>query len=120
MREAGEFVLTLMHAATNAHILHLRSRSYSEHMALNTFYEELPGLVDDLAEAIQGHEQELLDFPVDYYQPAETALDELTQLQEYVEQERKMVLPEVSEIQNIVDEIAQLIDSTIYKLKFLK
>ena len=120
MREAGEFILTLFHAATNTHILHLRSRSFSEHMALGTFYQELPELADQLAEAIQGHEQELLDFPAAYYEPAETALDELTQLQDYVEQERKMVLPDATEIQNIVDEIAQLIDSTIYKLKFLK
>ena len=36
----------------------------------------------------------------------------------YVEDERKR-LPQDSELQNIIDEIAQLIDSTIYKLKFL-
>jgi hypothetical protein len=29
-------------------------------------------------------------------------------------------LPQESQIQNIVDEIAQLIDSTLYKLRFLK
>lgn len=118
MHEAGEFVLTLMHASTNAHILHLRTRSYAQHMALGTFYQELPELVDQLAEAIQGAEQKLLDFPMDYYSPADTPLEELVQLKEYVDEERKE-LPQRSEIQNIVDEIAQLIDSTIYKLAFL-
>jgi hypothetical protein len=39
-------------------------------------------------------------------------------LSKYVEYERKK-LPQDSELQNIIDEIAQLIDSTIYKLKFL-
>jgi hypothetical protein len=29
-------------------------------------------------------------------------------------------LPQETQLQNIIDEIAQLIDSTIYKLKFLK
>jgi len=29
-------------------------------------------------------------------------------------------LPQESQLQNIIDEIAQLIDSTVYKLKFLK
>jgi DNA-binding ferritin-like protein len=120
MREAGEFVLTLFHAATNTHILHLRSRSFAEHSALGEFYQALPDLTDKLAEAIQGRQQELLDFPAAYYEPADTGLDELTQLQDYVEQERRLVLPDASEIQNIVDEIAELIDSTIYKLKFLK
>lgn len=115
----GEFVLTLLHAATNAHILHLRSTSYAEHMALGTFYEELPDLVDSLAEAMQGNAQELLTFPIDYYAPADTALEELTQLQEYVKQERANVMQD-SEIQNIIDEIATLIDSTTYKLRFLR
>jgi hypothetical protein len=38
-------------------------------------------------------------------------------LSEYVEQARQ-ALPQDSEIQNIVDEIAQLIDSTLYLLRF--
>lgn len=118
MREAGEFVLTLMHASTNAHILHLRTRSRSDHEALNEFYKELPEKVDKLAEAIQGAEQKLLDFPMDYYSPADTPLEELVQLKEYVDEERKEI-SQRSEIQNLVDEIAELIDSTIYKLAFL-
>ena len=59
----GEFILTLLHAATNAHILHLRSRSFAEHSALGEFYQALPDLADKLAEAIQGAEQQLLKFP---------------------------------------------------------
>jgi hypothetical protein len=47
-----------------------------------------------------------------------TPLKYLTSLSKYVEDERKK-LPQDSELQNIIDEIAQLIDSTIYKLKFL-
>lgn len=119
MKEAGDFVLTLMHAATNAHILHLRSRSFAEHSALGEFYQALPDLADKLAEAIQGAEQQLLEFPPDYFAPADTALDELLQLQDYVDQERKE-LTQRSEIQNIIDEISDLIDSTLYKLRFLK
>ena len=71
MNEAGSFVLTLLHAATNAHLLHLKSRSYAEHMALGTFYAELPDLVDALAESIQGLKGELLDY---YRQIAHAAL----------------------------------------------
>ena len=53
-KEVGEFVLTMFHAATNTHLLHLRSKSFSEHMALATFYQELPALVDVVAESVQG------------------------------------------------------------------
>ena len=119
MSKAGEFVLTLLHAATNAHILHLQTRSFAEHSALGEFYPALPELADKLAEALQGAEQELLTFPADYFAPAANGLDELLELKDYVDSERQS-LSQRSEIQNIVDEIADLIDSTLYKLKFLK
>lgn len=115
----GEFVLTLLHAATNAHLLHLRSTNYAEHVALGEFYTALPDMVDALAEAMQGNAQALLTFPIDYYAPAETGLEELTQLQEYVKEARSGIMQD-SEIQNLVDEIAALIDSTTYKLRFLR
>ena len=115
----GEFLLTLMHSSTNTQILHRQTRSYSEHTALGEYYEAIIPLVDSLTETIQGLEGEIIDYPVDYYGPASSGLEELTSLKEYVSEERKG-LPDNSEIQNIVDEIAALIDSTLYKLKFLK
>ena len=118
MSKAADFVLTMLHAATNAHILHLQTRSFAQHMALGSFYEELTELADSLAEAIQGAQGEILRYPVDYFAPAPTPLEELEELKEYVEQERGKV-SDRSEIQNIIDEIAALIDSTLYKLKFL-
>ena len=88
-------------------------------MALGTFYQELPDLVDAVAEGIQGITEELIDYPVDYYPPMDNALDELRSLKDFVKDEREL-LPQDSEIQNAIDAIADLIDSTIYKLKFLK
>jgi hypothetical protein len=115
----GEFFLTLLHAATNTHILHLQSKSFAEHTALGEFYTELPELIDNVIEAIQGLNQEIITYPVDYYPPLDNGLDELLSLKDYVEENRKS-LPQNSEIQNEVDSIAKFIDSTIYKLKFLK
>ena len=117
----GEFILTLLHAATNTHILHLRSRSFSEHSALGEFYQALPDLVDAVVEATQGRYGELIDYPVSYYPPNQTGLEELTDLKDYVDQTRRTAdVPQDSEIQNAIDEIASLIDSTLYKLTFLK
>lgn len=115
--EIGDVILTLLHSSTNAHILHWQSKSLAEHQALGTFYEELPDLVDQLVETIQGRYDSTLEFPATYHVPASTGKRELHDLSEYFEQKRK-ILPQDSEIQNLCDEIQQLIDSTLFLLRF--
>lgn len=117
----GELLITLLNAATIGHVLHLRSRSYSEHKALQGFYEGMPDVVDAVVEAWQGRNAELIDYPDQVVEISEhrDALEYVTFLKILLEEERS-VLGEESEIQNLVDDIAQLIDSTIYKLTFLK
>ena len=115
--EIGDLVLTLLHSATNTHILHWQSKSYAEHQALGTFYDELPDLVDSLVEAIQGRYDTTLEFPATYHVPAQTGTQELQDLSDYFS-EKRSVLPQDSEIQNIADEIQALIDSTLYLLRF--
>jgi hypothetical protein len=65
MDNMGTFILTLLHAATNTHILHWQTKSFAEHMALGEFYEALPGLIDSLVEATQGATGEIIQFPAD-------------------------------------------------------
>jgi hypothetical protein len=113
----GAFVLELLHAGTNAHMLHLRTDSYAEHKALGTFYEEIVGLTDSFAEAYQGR-YELVDFPAVPFVRENDAITQLKQLRKYVDENRRGLCSE-SEIQNIIDEIVSLIDSTLYKLRFL-
>ena len=50
----GDFFLKLLHAATNGHILHSQTKSYSEHKALQKYYEELPDLVDSIIRMARG------------------------------------------------------------------
>lgn len=52
--KACDFVGTLFLARDVAHSVHLNTRSFSKHMALQTFYEELVELADGFAEAYQG------------------------------------------------------------------
>jgi hypothetical protein len=115
----GDFLLTLLHSATNTHILHLQSRSYSQHQALGSFYDEIVELTDSLIEAYQGKHQIIVQYPNVYYPPVGDALTELTTLSTYVVTNRSIIGSD-TELQNITDEIQQLIDSTIYKLTFLK
>lgn len=115
----GEFILSLLHSATNTHILHWQTKSFAEHMALGEFYEALPGLIDTLVEATQGVTGEIIEFPADYYPPAEDGLTELLELREFFIENRD-VMPKDREIQNLLDGIGDQIDSTLYKLRFLK
>ena len=117
----GELLITLLNAATIGHVLHLQSRSYSEHKALQGFYQGLPDLVDSVIEAWQGRNGELMEYPDQSVELSEhkDALEFVTFLKILLDDER-YVLGEESEIQNLVDEIAALIDSTLYKLTFLK
>ena len=119
--EHGELLITLLNSATIGHVLHLQSRSYAEHKALNTFYSEMPDLVDSVIEAWQGRHGELVEYPDQMVEVSEhkDALEFVTFLKILLEEERYS-LGEDSEIQNLVDSIAELIDSTLYKLTFLK
>ena len=117
----GEFILTLLHAATNTHILHLQTKSFAEHMALNEFYQALPDLVDAVVEAAQGRTGKIIEYPVQYYAPAPTGLEELKMLRDYVDEQRHHPdIPQETEIQNLIDEVASHIDSTLNKLLFYK
>lgn len=115
----GDFFLALLHSATNTHILHLQSRSYSEHQALGAFYDEIVELTDGLIEAWQGKNGRLSEYPNTYEPPLANGLDELQELSAFVQLQRGLVGAD-SELQNMVDGIQELIDSTIYKLTFLK
>ena len=117
MKDSADFLLTLLHATTNTHLLHWTTKSYAEHQALGAFYEELPDLVDSLAEKIMGKYGSTLSFKGGYYAQAANGKAELEELKEYVQIERTK-LPQDSEIQNEVDNIANLINQTLFLLRF--
>lgn len=115
-----QFVQCLLHSVTNAHILHFQSRSYAQHMALGAFYDEVGDLVDGFVEAFQGKYGLLTNYKADYELPATEPVAYLTYLKDEVETLRRMAgFPQDSELQNEVDTIANLINSTLYKLRFL-
>ena len=112
------FAATMLHSATNTHFFHWSTNSYSQHKALGNYYDEIVELVDDLVEAYMGCYDQLKTFPSVYHQPKDAG-KYMESLKNFVDDARKD-LPQETQIQNIIDEIAQLIDSTLYKLRFLK
>lgn len=116
---AAEFFGTLLHAATSGHILHLQTRSYAQHKALDDFYSALPDLADAIIEAYQGKYGLVLDYPSGYEAPSGAPIEFVSALGDYIAAARGSIAPD-SEIQNLIDEVAALVDSTIYKLRFLQ
>jgi len=118
MENCALFVATLLHSATNTHFFHWSTDSYAKHQALGTYYDEIVDLTDQLAESYMGKYGKLTAFPSVYHQPKDP-LKYMESLQNFVADARQD-LPQDSELQNIIDEIADLINTTAYKLKFLK
>lgn len=115
-----QFVQCLLHSVTNAHILHFQTPSYAEHMALGAYYEEVGDLVDSFVEAFQGKYGLLTKYKAEYELPASDPVAYLTYLKDEVATLRRAPnFPQDSELQNEVDNIANLINSTLYKLRFL-
>lgn len=116
----GELVLRCFHARTAAHVLHLQTRSYATHVALQGFYDGLIPLVDSLAEAYQG-DYGLIEFPATRYTPAQDGLRLVEGLAEWIEEHRAECCDgDDTYLQNIIDEITALCRSAAYKLRFLK
>lgn len=113
-----EFVMCMLHSQTNTHILHLQTRSYAEHKALQGYYEGIDDLIDSYVEAYQGKYGIIENYPTEYEPPAQP-IEYLMGIVDYIKQARPY-LPQDSELQNILDEMASLADSTLYKLRFLK
>jgi len=116
--DVADFVLVLLHSGTNAHLLHFKTDSYSKHKALQKYYESIIDLVDDYAENYQGRYDQITEFSSDYHLPIDEPVAYLSGLKDFVEESRQH-LPQDSELVQLVDNIAELINSTLYKLRFL-
>lgn len=117
---AGELVMRCFHARTTAHVLHLKARSYAQHVALNEFYDEIIPLADSFAEKYQGEYGLIENFPARYV-PESDGLALMESLAGWIGENRHAIgKEEDTHLQNIIDEIVELVRETQYKLKFLK
>jgi hypothetical protein len=115
---AGQLVMKLFHARTNAHVLHLSTRSYAQHKALDDFYSGIVDLADSFAECYQG-KYDLIPVEGKYIQH-DKPIAMLTELRTWIGENRSKVLDaKDTELSNLLDEVISLIDGTLYKLRFL-
>jgi high-affinity Fe2+/Pb2+ permease len=116
-----DMVSILLHSQTQVHIFHLQTKSYSEHKALQGYYEGIDALVDGVIESYQGKYDVVTGYnsiKTEDYKSSEQVIKYFKALDSMVEKNRKSV--KESYIQNQIDTVQELIFSTLYKLRFLK
>ena len=117
----AEMMSILLHSQTQAHTLHLHTESYSEHKALQNYYEGIDGIVDGLVESFQGKYGIIKGYKsmnLQEWKSTEDTVKYMKGLCEKVIELRDCC--EDSYIQNQIDTVCELINSTLYKLRFLK
>lgn len=120
----GACAAELMSARNSFHKLHLKVKgdgSYAAHIALGDFYDGLPGHADTLVEGYQGVAEKIITIKDTAPRTLDTVSDGVAYLREIYAMVNKLqgMLP-YSEIVNNLDLVKDSINSTKYKLLFLK
>jgi hypothetical protein len=116
----ANFISTLFSSRTQAHIFHLQVKgpgAYATHKALNDYYDGVIDLVDGIVESFQGRYGIITG-----YKGEGAYIEDTTKIIQYFEalcmfvEKNRVSLVQDSYIQNQIDEVVALIESTKYKL----
>jgi hypothetical protein len=117
-KDMGIVFSKLFEARDFAHKAHLETKSYAQHKALNSFYDDILDLTDSLVESYFGkYGIQKIQVPEVKQQDTVTYFEDLAN---FLEQAHASVDKKDTWVQNQLDEIMQLTFSLLYKLKNLK
>ncbi len=115
-----DFVGMFFLARDVTHSVHLNTRSYAKHKALQKFYENIIDLADGFAEAYQGRHGLIGAITLQSSKKTANVTEFLEDQLEEIEKCRYEVCDKSdTALQNLIDGIVELYLSTLYKLKFL-
>lgn len=118
--KASDFVGILFLARDVAHSVHLNTRSFSKHSALNTFYDGIVDHADAFAEAYQGRNGLIGPITLMSAKKTSNIIEFLEDQLKEIESVRYDVCDKTdTPLQQLIDNIVDLYLSTLYKLKFL-
>jgi len=116
----ADFIGTLFLARDVTHSVHLNTRSYAKHVALNEFYDSIVDLADKFAEAYQGRHGLIGPITLMSAKKTTDVIEFLKDSLADIEDMRyKVIEKDDTALQNIIDEIVGQYLSTLYKLRFL-
>lgn len=113
-----EFVGALFEIETTAHIAHLQTTSYAQHMALNELYTNIVGWRDSFCESYAGKYGIIKDIPIKK-EPEGQDIILYIKRKALAFEEFSSTLKE-GYLKQILDSIIELLYTTNYKLKNLK
>jgi DNA-binding ferritin-like protein len=123
MEEVAKFVSTLLNSRQQSQVYHWQAvgeGSNAAHLTLAAYYDGIIDLVDGLVESIQGRNGLIRGYDLAFAVKEDNSpLRYFQALVKYVEVVRQR-LPQDSYIQNQIDEIVALIETTKYKLENLR
>jgi hypothetical protein len=115
-----DFVGMFFLARDVTHSVHLNTRSYAKHKALQKFYENIIDLADGFAEAYQGRHGLIGAITLQSSKKTTNVTEFLQDQLDEIEKCRYEVCDKSdTALQNLIDGIVELYLSTLYKLKFL-
>jgi hypothetical protein len=118
--KCAEFVGMMFLARDVTHSVHLNTRSYAKHKALQKFYENIIDLADSFAEAYQGRHGLIGPIGLQSAKKTTNVIEFLENQLEEIEKCRYEVCEKTdTPLQNLIDGIVELYLSTLYKLRFL-
>lgn len=112
-----KFLSILFACRDTTHLLHLKTNSYAAHKALDTMYTKMLKFADSIAEIMQGH-MGILDITIPSTNSKHDPVEYISTFREFVLEAKEYC--KLDEIKNLIDEMAALCSSTMYKLKELK
>lgn len=115
----AEYFGTLLQSVTETHKKHLMTGKYSDHKALNEFYDEMPDLIDALIEHYQGTHGKVEDYKNTIEAEGKDAVKYLEELLEFTKAGQEELFEDDSDLSSDIDSIRGQIASTLYQLKEL-
>ena len=118
--KCAEFVGMFFLARDVTHSVHLNTRSYAKHKALQKFYKKIVELADGFAEAYQGRHGLIGAIGLQSAKKTTNIVEFLQDQLNEIEKCRYEVCEKTdTPLQNLIDGIIELYLSTLYKLRFL-
>lgn len=94
--------------------------SYAQHMALDGLYSDLPGLIDEIVECLQGVTGKRIgEIPSVNRPKLDMIITHLASELEWIEANRGKIAQGHAFIENQIDELSALYAKALYKLRFL-
>lgn len=114
-----ELIAMCFRTRNQAHLMHWKTKSYSEHQALGSFYDDLIDNLDKLVEACQGSKGIIGHVNLACKDESVDIIKCLTDDANWISRNRGKIAHGVPALENILDEIVALYLTTLYKLKNL-